>query len=253
MPVLGFGLHIFVAILCAVHVLRTGQERWWLFVLFLFPLLGSIIYVLAVFLPEMSRSRGGRRVVRGLRDSLDPGRELREAEAEFEQLATIANRIRVADALHGVGRNEDAISAYREALHGVHSDDPDIQVKLARALLDQGEATAARELLESLISSRPDFKSPDGHLIYARALAACGERDKAREEFDALIGYYAGIEARVRYIEVLESWDENKAAVDLVAESLHHVKLMPAGSRRLNAEWIHELKRASARLAAANS
>lgn len=249
MPILGFGLHILIAILCAVHVLRTNQERWWLFVLFFFPLLGSIIYGLAVFLPEMSRSRGGRRVVRGLRDTLDPGRELREAEAEFEHSATIANRIRVADALHGTGRHADAISAYREALRGVHSDDPHIQVKLARALLDHGEAKAARELLESLISSRPDFKSPEGHLIYARALAACGERDKAGEEFDALIGYYAGIEARLRYVEVLEGWGEQQAAAKLVAESLRHIKHMPAGSRRLNAEWIGQLKQASSRLA----
>lgn len=252
MHVIGFGLYIFIAILCAVHVFRTGQDRWWLFVLFIFPLFGSIVYALAIILPEMSRSRGGRRVVRGLRDSIDPGRELREAEAEFEHSATIANRIRVADALHGSGRYADAVSAYREALRGVHSDDPDIQVKLARTLLDQGEAGAARELLESLISSRPDFKSPDGHLIYARAMAACGERDKASAEFDALIGYYAGIEARVRYVEVLEGWGEHGAAAELVAESLRHIKHMPAGSRRLNAEWIRLLKRASSRLAQAN-
>jgi hypothetical protein len=247
-PIFGLGLHVIVAILFAVHALRTNQERWWLMVLFIFPLLGSFIYGLAVFLPEMSRSRGGRRVVRGLRNSLDPGRELREAQAEFEHSATIANRMRVADALHGAGRHADAIAAYREALRGVHSDDPDIQVKLARALLDNGEAGAARELLEALIVERPGFKSPDGHLIYARALAADGSRDKAREEFDALVGYYAGIEARVRYIEILESWGEHAAARELVDESLRHIRRMPAGSRRLNEEWIRQLKQASSRL-----
>jgi hypothetical protein len=246
-PIFGLGLHVIVAILFAVHALRTDQERWWLIVLFIFPLLGSFIYGLAVFLPEISRSRGGRRVVRGLRNSLDPGRELREAQAEFEHSATIANRMRVADALHGAGRHADAVAAYREALRGVHSDDPDIQVKLARALLDNGDAAAARDLLESLIAQQPDFKSPDGHLIYARALAACGDRDKARAEFDALVGYYAGIEARVRYIEILEGWGEHAAARKLVDESLRHVRHMPAGSRRLNEEWIRQLKHASSR------
>lgn len=251
MPILGLGLHVIVAILCAVHVLRTNQERSWLFVLFIFPLLGSIIYALAVMLPDVSRSRSGRRVVRGLRDTLNPGRELREAQVDFEHSATIANRIRVADALHGAARYADAIAAYRDALRGVHSDDPDIQVKLARALLDNGEAAAARDLLEALIAHRPDFKSPEGHLIYARALAACGVRDKAREEFDSLVGYFAGIEARVRYIEVLEGWGEQAAASALAEESLRHIKHMPAGSRRLNEEWIRALKQAATRLAAA--
>ena len=61
-------------------------------------------------------------------------------------------------------------------MRGVHSDDPDIQVKLARALLDNDQPGDARELLESLIRQRPDFKSPEGHLIYARAVAAGGDR-----------------------------------------------------------------------------
>jgi hypothetical protein len=249
-PIFGLGLHVIVAILFAVHAVRTNQERWWLIVLFIFPLLGSFIYGLAVFLPEMSRSRGGRRVVRGLRNSLDPGRELREAQAEFEHSATIANRMRVADAMQDAGHHGDAIAAYREALRGVHSDDPDIQVKLARALLDNGDAAASRDLLESLIAQRPDFKSPDGHLIYARALAAGGDRDKARAEFDALVGYYAGIEARARYVEILEGWGEHAAARKLVDESLQHIRHMPAGSRRLNEDWIRQLKHASSRLVA---
>lgn len=252
MPFLGLGLHVVVAILFAVHALRTGQERYWLLVLFVFPLLGSVIYALAVFLPAMSNSRSGRRVVRGLRETLDPGRELREAESAFEHSATIANRMRVADALQGVGRHEEAIATYRDALKGVHSDDPDIQVKLARALLDNGQAEAACSLLESLISQHPDYKSPEGHLIYARALAAGGNRAKAREEFEALIAYFAGIEPRARYVSILRDWGEDEAADALVEESLRHIKHMPAGSRRLNEEWIRALKRAPKRLGSAS-
>jgi hypothetical protein len=247
-PIFGLGLHVIVAVLCAVHVLRTGQERYWLLVLFIFPLLGSFIYALAVVLPQLSDSRSGRRVVRGIRQSLDPGRELREAQAEFEHSATIANRIRVADALHGAGRHVAAIEAYREALRGVHSDDPDIQVKLARALLDAGQSNEAREQLETLIHQHPDYKSPEGHLIYARALAASDDRARAREEFEALIGYFAGIEPRARYVGILRDWGEDEAADALVEESLRHIKHMPASSRRLNEEWIRALKRAPKRL-----
>jgi len=188
--------------------------------------------------------------VRGLRETLNPGRELREAQAAFEHSATMANRVRVADALHGAGRHGDAIAAYREALRGVHADDPDLQVKLARALLDNDEAPAARELLESLIVRRPDFKSPEGHLIYARAVAASGDKARAREEFEALIGYFAGIEPRARFVEILSGWGEHEAAARLVEESLRHIKHMPAGSRRLNEEWIRRLKHAPMRVAA---
>lgn len=247
MPIVGLGLHVLIAILCAVHAVRTGQERYWLLILFLFPLLGSLAYALVVFLPALSDSRGGRRVVRGIRDTLDPGRELREAQAAFEHSATIANRIRVADALHGAGRFEEAMAAYREALHGVHSGDADIQVKLARALLDAAQPAQARELLESVIAQQPNFKSPEGHLVYARAVAASGDRARAREEFESLIGYFAGIEARARYVEVLRSWGEDAAAAALVEDSLRHIRHMPAGSQRLNEEWIRRLRQAPER------
>jgi hypothetical protein len=103
MPVLGLGLHMIVAILLAVHAWRSGQERWWLFVLFLFPLLGSFVYTLLVLLPEVTSTRSTRRVVRSLRASIDPGRELREARAAVEHSVTIANRVRLADALQGAG------------------------------------------------------------------------------------------------------------------------------------------------------
>lgn len=251
MPIFGLGLHVLIAIAFAVHVIRTGQERYWLLVLFLFPLIGSLVYGLAVWLPEMSRSRGGRRIVRGIRASLNPGREVREAQAAFEHSATIANRVRLGDALHAAGRHAEAIDTFREALRGVHAEDPDIQVKLAAALFDQGECAQARDLLAALIRNQPDYRSPAGHLIYARAVAACGDRAQAREEFDSLIGYFAGIEPRARYAEILLGWGETEAAGRLVEESLRHIKHMPASARRLNAEWIAQLKQMPGRISAA--
>jgi hypothetical protein len=233
---------VVAAILCAVHVLRSGQDRWWLLGLFLFPLLGSFVYVLVVVVPSLTTSRRGRRGVRGLRDTLDPGRELRDAQAAFEHSPTIAHRIRLADAQHSAGRFEAAIATYRDCLRGVHADDADIQVKLARSLLEDGQHAQARELLEALIQRQPDFKSPDGHLVYARAVAASGDRARAAEEFDALIGYYAGIEPRARYVEILRGWGELAAAERLREDSLRHIRHMPASARRLNETWIRRLK-----------
>src|ERR1700757_2431619 len=95
----GIGLHILVAICFAVHVIRTGQDRYWLFLLFIAPFLGSIVYAIAIWLPGMRRSRGARQVASGVRRLLDPGRELREARDQLEMAATPNNRLRLAEAL----------------------------------------------------------------------------------------------------------------------------------------------------------
>lgn len=246
MPI-GLGLHVVIALFFAVHAVRSGQDRYWLFILFAFPLLGSVVYALAIWLPEWRYSHMGRQVVRGVQRTLDPTRELREAQDAFDMTATTGNRLRLADAMVEAGRAADALPHYQAALRGIHADDAELHVRFARARLEAGQPAQARELLDELIGKRPDFRSPTGHLIYARAVAAEGLRDKARHEFDTLVGYFNGFEAHAHYAEVLDSWGEHDAAVRLRDESLQRARRLPAHSRRMNREWLKRLERIGAR------
>src|SRR4051812_9437863 len=88
MPVLGLGLHVLVALYFAVHALRNGQQMYWLFVLFSFPLLGSVVYFLVIYLPGSKLEYGARKVVAVAAKTLDPTRELREARAAFDYTPT---------------------------------------------------------------------------------------------------------------------------------------------------------------------
>jgi hypothetical protein len=57
MPFIGLGLHVLVALFFAVHVVRTHQNIYWLFILFAFPMLGSIVYFLTIYLPSSKLER----------------------------------------------------------------------------------------------------------------------------------------------------------------------------------------------------
>ncbi|GAB3379928.1 tetratricopeptide repeat protein [Lysobacter fragariae] len=249
MPFLGLGLHMVIAIFFAMHAIRSGQDRYWLFILFAFPGVGSLVYALMVWLPEMRYSRHGHALVRGVKQVLDPTRELRAAQDAFELTATTDNRLRLADALLGCGRASEAVPQYQAALSGIHKDDPDIQVRLARALLESGHATHSRELLDELIRKRPDFRSQDGHVTYARAVAAEGNRAKAREEFETLLGYASGFDAHARYAETLDGWGEHDKARGVCEQALSRAKRMPGYARRLNKPELDRLKQLSTRLA----
>ncbi|GAB3368693.1 tetratricopeptide repeat protein [Lysobacter rhizosphaerae] len=251
MPILGLGLHVVIAIFFAMHAVRSGQERYWLMILFAFPGLGSLVYALTVWLPSMRYTRHGHALVRGVKQVLDPTRELRRAQEAFEDSATTDNRLRLADALLASGRASEAVPQYQSALRGIHSDDPDIQVRLARALLESGHATHARELLDELIHKRPGFRSQDGHITYACAAAAEGDRTRARSEFETLIGYASGFQAHVRYAEVLQGWGELDKARGLCEQVLSRARRMPGYARRLNKPELDRLKQLSAQLAKA--
>ena len=47
---------VVLQIALAVHVARTGKPFIWIFVILLFPLLGSVVYILAVLVPELERT-----------------------------------------------------------------------------------------------------------------------------------------------------------------------------------------------------
>jgi hypothetical protein len=243
MPYAGLGLHVLVAIYFAAHVLRTGQDRYWLMILFAFPLLGSLVYFLLVWLPDARRSTQGQLVARGVQKLLDPSRELRAAQEALEVAATPANRLRLADALMGMGRASEAVVQYQAVLSGLYADDPQVRIRLAGALLEAGKPHDARVLLDRLIAEQPRLKSPEGHLLYARSVAALGDRERAREEFEALVSYYAGLEARARYAEVLSSWQDSPRLLALLTETNQIARRMPAATRELNREWLARLKK----------
>ena len=54
----------------AVHVARTGKPFIWMFVIFLFPLLGSVVYILAVLVPDLERTNSIQVWVDNLKQAL---------------------------------------------------------------------------------------------------------------------------------------------------------------------------------------
>ena len=236
-------LHILAALACGIHAVRTGQPIYWLLILFMFPFLGSVVYGVAILLPELRHSRGARQASRKVRAMLDPGRELREARTAYEDAGSVVNRLRLADALVADGKPADAVPLYEGALTGLYAEDPEILVRKARALLESGRAGDAKATLDTLIAAKPDFRSAAGHLTYARAVAALGDRDKAREEFDVLIDYFPGLEARARYATLLRDWGDTARAREIAADAMRIASRLPAHSRAADREWIAALQR----------
>src|SRR5690349_7573831 len=121
MPIVGLGLHFMIALFFAVHALRTGQPLFWLIILFSFPILGSIAYFLAIYLPGSRLQYGARRAVRVAARALDPTRELRDARAAFDYAPTAQSQMRLAAALLEAGQAEEAATNYEACMKGPFS------------------------------------------------------------------------------------------------------------------------------------
>jgi hypothetical protein len=238
-----FILGLLIDVLLVIHVLKTGRNTIWIWVVVMLPMAGPIAYFVIEILPELSRSRAARRVLANAKRSIDPTRDLRTAQQKLRVNDSIDSRRRVADELCNAGNYVEAIDYYRQALVGLYQHDPHLLLGLARAQFELGEATHARETLDRLIKENPDFKSADGHLLYARALEAEGNVSKACEELATLAKYFPGAEARYRYAVLLRKTGETKRAHDVLSQLLNDAEVATKHYRKAQAEWLGLAKR----------
>jgi hypothetical protein len=199
MPLVGLGLHVLIALFFAVHAVRTGRPIFWVFILFSFPLLGSLVYFVVEYLPGTRLNHSVGTAARSFARSLDPGRELRQARKAFELAATVQNRMRLANALLGAGNASDAIEHFDACLQGPFANDPEIHLGAARARLEGGKPAAALELLIALHQRNPEFRPEQVSLLRAQALAAAGRNEEARAQFEAALARFDTVEVRAKY------------------------------------------------------
>jgi hypothetical protein len=236
-------LSIIVQVALIIHVVKTGRNQIWIWVLALLSLPGAIAYIAVEILPELFRSRTAQRTARGLRKAMDPGADLRRYESEARVASNVASRQRYAEELVRHERYDEAIAQYREALTGLYEHDPNLMQGLAQAQFGKGDATAARATLDELIQRNPDFRSPAGHLLYARALEAEGNVPKALEEYAVLAPSYPGAEASVRYAQLLQAQGRRAEAQKVARELLEQARIAPGHYRRAQRPWLDAAQR----------
>src|SRR6056300_933950 len=93
-----------------IHVLKTGRSRYWILMLLFMPMIGGLAYLVIELIPEFSGSISGQRAVRNVKKTLNPGADLRQHEAAWEQSPNVDNGRRYAEALMGAGKIAEAES-----------------------------------------------------------------------------------------------------------------------------------------------
>jgi hypothetical protein len=233
-----------IQILLIIHVIRTGRNQLWIWVLLFVPFgLGALAYLAVEILPGLLHGRTAQRTARGVRRAMDPTADLRRYENEVQVAGNVASRQRYAEELVRHGRCAEAIAQYGLALSGLYERDPNLMLGLAQAHFAAGDAPAARATLDALIRDNPDFRSPPGHLLYARALEREGNVAKALEEYRVLAPSYPGAEASVRYAQLLAAQGQREAAQKVARELLDQARIAPGHYRRAQREWLEAARR----------
>jgi hypothetical protein len=237
MPLFGGGLlSLLISVALCVHVVRTNQQIFWIFVILFIPVLGSLVYLAAVVVPEMVGGTRAKRVGMAARDALDPGREYRTAKAAMADTATVHNRMRLAAAAAALGRHAEAEQLYGEAAQGIHADDPALLLGRANALIELGRAGEALPLVEKVVQEQAT-RSPATALAQARVYEALGRYKEADVAYQWAAGRLPGLEALARYAAFLAHTGRKQEAADNLAEIDRRIERSNPQFRRESRPW----------------
>lgn len=233
-----FGLVLLFSIILCVHVVRTGQQMYWLWIILMFQGIGGLVYVVAVILPELAGGRTARRIGSTARETLDPERAYRQAKAAYEDTPTVANAMRLAGAASAHGRHAEAERLYADAAQGIHAEDPTLLLGRANALIELGRPAEALPLLDELQKlSDKGLRTPQEALARARAYEALGRFAEAREPYEFAAGRLPGLEAVARYAAFLANAGHKAEAADQLAEIDRRIKRADPYFRKEARAW----------------
>lgn len=235
-----FLLVLAIQIALIVHVIRTNQSKFWIFVILLAPLIGSLVYGGLVLIPEWRKSWQGRRLQRKAMDVLAPRRQHEALGRELAVADTVENRLRLAEESLRLKDFGAARQQFEAAATGLYATEPRALLGVARAAFGLGDYAACKSALDRLIEAHPGFRDPDAHLLYARALEGLGDLNQALGEFEALSGSFPGEEARVRHAELLLKLGRSAAAREVLQQVADRSAAAPGWYRDKESAWIRE-------------
>ena len=233
----------FFQLLLILHVLKTGRDRYWIFILLFIPLIGGVAYLVMEILPELTGGVSGQRAMRGMMQLVDPGGDIRECARAWAQSASAENGRRYAQALITANRASEALDVLDKARSGFFTNDPTLLLLEAQARFLEEDWAESLKCLEKTRDKNPEFYSAVGHLLHARALEASGRIEEAIDEYVEVSGYFPGAEARYRLALALEANGETAQAKTELEALISEAELGPAHFRREQKHWLKAAKK----------
>jgi hypothetical protein len=183
MPVLG-PVILAIQIACVIHLLRTGRPYWWLWIIFVIPLIGVAAYIYLEVRPTW-----GKLDLDSILWKLK-SREQRIAilSERLEDSSTVKNRLALAAELHEARLFDRECQVLEGGLRGAFKDDVTLLLRLAEAHLEAGRAAEAKQIVEQVVPPRSPDVQLQHALLRARTLARQGLSAQAEPLLKELVG-----------------------------------------------------------------
>ncbi len=218
---------------CVIDVIRRGRNSLWIMALIFLPLASALAYFFVEILPSLQHNRHVRAAKQTVIEKLDPERELRAAQQALDIADTMANRLRVADAMTALGRHAEALPLYQRGA----GPRPDFRTgeKLARSLFLNDKPDEALSVIDALPKVTAQSELDRAALLRARVLEELKRDDDALALYADVVDRVPGDEARCRYAALLIKVGRKPEARRVLEDVEHRMKYIDRHTRTAQA------------------
>ena len=222
-----------IQVYCIVDVIRRGRNTFWILPLLIAPGVSALVYFIIEIMPGLQHNRHVRTARQSIVEKLDPERELRAAQQSLDLADTMANHLRVADALTELGRHSEALKHYQRGAGA----SPDFRIgeKLARSMFLNDQPADALAMIDRLPKTRVQSDLDRVSLLKARVLEDLGLQDEALATYGDVCERLPGDEARCRYAALLIKADRKTEARRILEDVEHRMKFIDRHTRAADA------------------
>ena len=125
-------------------------------------------------------------------------------------------------------------------------------MQYANALYEDKQFNKAKETLDYLRETNPNYYSDEVHLLYTKILVSLNQIEQAKEKFEALVDYYPSFEVISYYLQTLINWNEINKANQVLQIIDHRLRHLPKHVKKLNSQWIRKINQSRQKLSQIN-
>ena len=200
-------------IYCVYHAYKNRSEWYWYLIIFLLPVLGCAIYLIAQVLSNRDLDTVQKEVV----TVLNPTKRVKDLEKKVAFADTFQNRVDLADAYLDMKDYPHAIEHYSMVLKGHDAKDFYGNTKLVEALYKNGLYEDVIVTAQG-IENHPDFDKSLSNMYYGLAAAESGDIEKAELLLKKINKRYSNYEERLLLAQFLKDNGKEGDAKELVQE-----------------------------------
>lgn len=210
--ILGISLNTIVALFFAVHAFRTNQGTHWFYILFGFPGLGIAAYFFAVYIDEIRGTVAVHQATNKVKKLLDPQKELREAQKQYNYSPTTENHYRLAEAFLDVGQPLDAAETYLSCFNDPLADTVKLSLSTAKAYFEAGKFHESLKQLQMVTPEEAGTQAEYYAVLAAKCYSAMQNYSQAETIFLHAIAEYHTVSVNIEYL----IWGYQQNRLDII-------------------------------------